>query len=131
MSDRAEIIELNAKLGRAWDEGRLDDLRDVYVKDARTQSPRGALHGIDTIIDALRPPSPTDERSQHFNTDVIVALDGDQAEVTANQLVYFFRENQPPHRVAGVRCAYTAVRTPAGWRFSRAHITPAWNQNLT
>lgn len=42
------------------------------------------------------------------------------------QLAYFYREGQPPHRTAGLRLEYTAVRTEGGWRFQEANILRRW-----
>lgn len=126
VTDRTEIAELVARLAQALDERRFEDLRGVYAPDAETSSPRGALHGIDDIVDVLRRTSPEEESTQHLNTDVVVDLDGDHAEVGTHQLVYFFRRGEAPHRTAGVQARYTATRTPTGWRFARARISPLW-----
>ncbi|MEW2378079.1 nuclear transport factor 2 family protein [Micromonospora sp. NPDC047812] len=126
VTDRAEIAELVARLARALDERRFEDLRAVYTPDAETSSPRGALCGIDEIVDVVRRTSPEEELTQHFNTDVVVDLDGDHAEVGTHQLVYFFHRGEAPHRTAGVQAHYTAARTPTGWRFARARISPLW-----
>jgi hypothetical protein len=40
--------------------------------------------------------------------------------------VYFYRDGEPPCRTSGLRTACTAVRTPAGWRFSELQIALAW-----
>ncbi|TDC75806.1 nuclear transport factor 2 family protein [Micromonospora sp. KC606] len=130
LTDRVEIAELVARLARALDERRFDDLRTVYAADAETSSPRGAHAGIDEIVDVVRRTSPEEESTQHFNTDVVVDLDGDRAEVNTHQLVYFFRRGEAPHRTAGVQARYVAVRTPAGWRFARAQICPRWQHVL-
>ncbi|MEU4782050.1 nuclear transport factor 2 family protein [Micromonospora sp. NPDC023633] len=111
MTDRAEIAELVARLARALDERRFEDLRAIYPPDAATSSPRGDLRGIDDIVDVVRRTSPQEEATQHFNTDVVVDLGGDRADVSTHQLVCFFRGGQTPHRTAGVRARYTAVRT--------------------
>ncbi|MEV0429916.1 nuclear transport factor 2 family protein [Micromonospora sp. NPDC050495] len=126
VTDRAEIAELVARLAWALDERRFDDLRAVYAPDARTSSPRGALSGIDEIVDVLRRTSPEEDLTQHFNTDVVIDLDGDRAEIGAHQLAYFFQQGAAPHRRAGLRTRYSAVRTPAGWRLAEAHISPRW-----
>ncbi|MEU7085297.1 nuclear transport factor 2 family protein [Streptomyces achromogenes] len=68
------------------------------------------------------------ESTQHVHGDVLVRLDGDRAEVTAGQLVYFYRDGEPPHRTAGLRLACVTVRTPAGWRIGEMRITLAWTQ---
>lgn len=58
--------------------------------------------------------------------DVLVRVDGDRAEATANQLVYSYRDGAPPHRTSGLRTECSAVRTPAGWRFREMRISVAW-----
>lgn len=128
VADRIEIAELVARLARALDQRRFDELHSIYTPDAQTSSPRGELHGIDEIIDGIRRTSPADEGIQHFNTDVVVDFDsgGDRAEVDTHQLVYFFRPGEAPYRKAGVQARYTAARTPVGWRFTRARIVPVW-----
>jgi ketosteroid isomerase-like protein len=128
LADRTEMAALTARLthlldGRHFEPGRV---RVVYTDDVVVTTVRGTLHGLDAVRAHLARTSPADERTRHFNADVLVELDGDSAEVTVNQLVAFFRADQPPHRTAGVRCTYGATRTPDGWRFARATIAPAW-----
>lgn len=127
-TDRAAIAELIARLTRALDERRFDDLNAIYTPNAETSSPRGTLRGTNEIIDVLRRTSPADELTQHLNTDVLVNLDGDRAEVHTQQLVYFYRRGAAPHRTAGVQARYTATRTPVGWRLARARISPLWQR---
>lgn len=125
-TDRYEIAELLARLARALDERRLDDLRTVYTDDAEAVSPRGNLHGLDEIIDVLGRAARPDEQTLHINGAVVVDVDGDRAELSSNQLVYFFAEGQAPHRFSGVRATYSAARTPDGWRLTRAHVVARW-----
>ncbi|WP_307867942.1 nuclear transport factor 2 family protein [Umezawaea beigongshangensis] len=80
------------------------------------------------MVDLLRRSGVEGERTRHSNTDVLVDLDGDSAEVSANQFVRFYRDGQPPHRSSGLRLAHTAVRTPAGWRCREAWIVLAWTR---
>ncbi|MGW3293091.1 nuclear transport factor 2 family protein [Streptomyces xiamenensis] len=69
---------------------------------------------------------PLDELS-HRRDDVAA---GDRARATANQLTYFYRDGEAPHRTSGLRTACTAVRTPAGRRFDGMVIALAWlNEN--
>jgi hypothetical protein len=126
IADHVEIAALVARLGRVLDERQFDELRTIYTPDAESRSPRGELSGIDEIVEVLQRTSPEEEKTQHLNTNVVVDIDGDRAEVSASQLVYFFRADQAPHRTAGVQAAYTAVRTPNGWRFMRARISRLW-----
>lgn len=89
-------------------------------------SPRIQVSGIDKVVDYMRQAEVEGERTQRTTTDLLVNVDGDQAAASANSLVYFYRDGQPPHQKSGLRLACTAVRTPAGWRLRRARIMLAW-----
>jgi ketosteroid isomerase-like protein len=128
-TNRHEIEELFARLARVLDEGTVDDLRQIYAKDVLVRSPRGIeLRGIDTVVDFLRDSAVDGELTQHVHGDILVSVDGERAEASANQLAYFYREGEPPHREAGLRLKYTAVRTDDGWRFDEANILRAWQR---
>jgi hypothetical protein len=126
--DRLEIAELFARLARLLDEGRHEDVRTVYADDVVVRSPRGELHGVDEVIAFLRRSRVVGEHTQHVHGDVLVDVDGDRAQASANQLVHYYRTGEPPHRRSGLRLAYAAVRTPAGWRFHEGQLTLAWAQ---
>jgi 3-phenylpropionate/cinnamic acid dioxygenase small subunit len=127
ITDRTEIIELFARLARLLDEGRYDDAHAIYTEDVVVRTPRGGeLHGINEVTAFLRRSQVDGERTQHLHGDVLVNVDTDRAEASANQLVYFYRDGEPPHRTSGLRLAHTAVRTPAGWRFREAQLKLAW-----
>jgi 3-phenylpropionate/cinnamic acid dioxygenase small subunit len=127
-SDQFEIAQLLSRLAKLFDERRFDDLRAIYTENAETVSPRGNLHGIDEIIGVLSKVTPSEEHTLHLNSAVVVDVDGDRAEVSSNQLVYFFADGAPPHRTTGIQATYSAARTPEGWRLTRAHIVPRWQQ---
>jgi ketosteroid isomerase-like protein len=128
-ADRVEIAELFARLARILDEGDHEGLRAIYTDDVVVHSPRGGeLHGIDKVLDYLRQTDDEDERTQHMHGDVLVDVNDDQATASANQLVHFYRDGQPPHRTSGLRLTYTAVRTPAGWRVREATIKLMWQR---
>ena len=127
IADRLEIADLFAELARVLDEGTPDELRKVYAKDVVVQSPRGGeIRGIDDVVAFVA--ATDDAKTQHLHGNVVVTVDGDRAEASATQLVFFFREGEAPHHRAGVNARYTAVRTPDGWRFDRATITPVWQE---
>ncbi|MFF3755275.1 nuclear transport factor 2 family protein [Streptomyces sp. NPDC002018] len=125
-TDRAEIADLFACLANLLDECRHEDAATVYHDDIAVRSPRGELHGLDEVTAHLKRSHVEGEHTQHIHGDVLVHVDGDRAKATANQLVYFYRAGEAPHRTSGLRVACTAVRTSAGWRFSDMHITLAW-----
>jgi ketosteroid isomerase-like protein len=127
-ADRLEITELFARLTRVLDDKDHEGLRAIYADDVVVHSPRGEFHGIDEVLDYVRRVDDEHERTQHMHTDVIVDVDGDQATASANELVYFYRDGQPPHRTSGLQLAYAAERTPVGWRLTKATIKLAWQQ---
>jgi hypothetical protein len=63
-----------------------------------------------------------------MTTDLLVAVDGDEATVSANSLVHYYRDNQPPHLTSGLRLTCGTVRTPRGWRIHRSQITLSWTR---
>jgi hypothetical protein len=130
LADRAEITDLFARLGRLLDTAAFDDIATVYAADVSVRSPRAELHGVDEVTAYLRKSQVDGEHTQHVHGGVLVDLAGDRAEVTADQLVHYYRTDQPAHRQSGLRLAYTAVRTPAGWRFREGRLTLAWTREL-
>jgi ketosteroid isomerase-like protein len=128
LADRVEILDLVARLSQWLDAGDYTDGSALYTDDAIVLSPRGTAEGLEAILDHLRRSTPDGERSQHLTTDVAIELGGDRAEITTNQLVSFYREDEEPHRLVGLRHRYDAMRCPQGWRLRRAKITPLWSK---
>jgi hypothetical protein len=125
LTDRLEITDLVTRLGH-WLDGRGGDPSTIYDRDIVARSPRGEFHGFDEVLAFVTRDDPSGERYQHFHTDVLVHLDGDRAEVTANQLTNFFQPGEAPHRSSGLRLRYEAIRRPDGWRIAVADIELAW-----
>ena len=128
-ADRMDVADLFARLARLLDEGRPEDIHTVYAEDIVVRSPRGELTGIDQIVAFLRSSHVEGEHTQHTNSDVLVSVDGDRIEASAYQVVHYYRHGEAPHRRSGLRLAYTAVRSPAGWRFREGRVTLAWTQD--
>jgi 3-phenylpropionate/cinnamic acid dioxygenase small subunit len=127
IADRIEITDLFTRFARLLDEGRWEDAGTIFTDDVAVHSPRGGeLRGIDKVVGFMLQAEVEGEHAQHINTDLLVNVNGDQAAVSANSLVYYYRDGQAPHFTSGLRLASTAVRTPAGWRFREWRITPAW-----
>jgi 3-phenylpropionate/cinnamic acid dioxygenase small subunit len=128
-ADRLEIADLFTRFARLLDEKRWEDVDAVLTEDVTVHSPRGGeLHGIDKVVGFLRQGEVEGEHTQHTTTDLLVEVGGDQAEASANSLVYYYRDGQAPYFTGGLRQHYTAVRTPAGWRISGVRIMPAWTR---
>ena len=123
--DRIELDELVSRLG-AWLDGHGGDPTTAYSEDVVASGPRGRIEGIDAVLARVGPAQEAGERSQHFHTDVVIALDGDAATITANQLVQAFRTGEVPFRTAGLHVTYGARRETGGWRIATAHIDLQW-----
>jgi ketosteroid isomerase-like protein len=126
--DRLDIAELFARLARVLDEGETADIRTVYADDVVVRSPRAELRGLDEVVAFLDRSRVDGEHTQHIHGDVVVHVDGDRAEASASQVVTYYRDGAAPHRRSGLRLAYSAVRTPAGWRFATGRVALAWSE---
>ncbi|MFG1998363.1 nuclear transport factor 2 family protein [Spirillospora sp. NPDC048911] len=139
LADRTEIADLLSRLNHWLDDHRLSwqddrryaDLDRLYTTDTVARSPRGTVHGLDELIAHVRSHSTDAQRTQHVTSDVLIDVDGDQANVTANTVVYFYRPDEGPFLATGLRASFTAVRTPLGWRLASTEMTPLWRTPLT
>jgi 3-phenylpropionate/cinnamic acid dioxygenase small subunit len=128
-ADRIGIADLFTRFARLLDEERWDDAGTVFTDDAAVHSPRGGeLRGLAEITGFLRQSEVEGQSTQHTTTDLLVDVDGDKAAASANSIVYYYRDGQPPHFTGGLRLGGAAVRTPAGWRLREVRITPAWTR---
>ncbi|TMR89008.1 nuclear transport factor 2 family protein [Nonomuraea basaltis] len=129
IADRIEIADLLTRFALLLDEKRWEDAGTVFADDVAVHSPRGGeLHGIDKVVDFMRQSEVEGQDAQHTTTDLLVDVDGDQAAVSANSTVYYYRDGQAPHFTGGLRQHFIAARTPAGWRLREVRITPAWTR---
>jgi 3-phenylpropionate/cinnamic acid dioxygenase small subunit len=129
ITDRIEIADLLTRFALLLDEQRWEDAGTVFTDDVAVHSPRGGeLRGIDKVVGFMRQGEIEGQHAQHTTTDLLVDIDGDRAAVSANSLVYYYRDGQAPHFTGGLRLAGIVVRTPAGWRFREQRITPAWTR---
>ncbi|MGW4767208.1 nuclear transport factor 2 family protein [Nocardia sp. NPDC004278] len=126
VADRIEIADLFTRYARLLDEKRWDDVDTIFTDDVAVHSPRAQLRGIDKVVDYMRQAEVAGEHAQHMTNDLLVNVNVDQATASANSLVYFYRDGQPPHQTSGLRLACTVVRTAAGWRISETQTMLAW-----
>jgi ketosteroid isomerase-like protein len=127
--DHIEVSSLFARLADLLDEARYDDIHTIYTDDVVVHSPQGGeLRGIDEVTAFLHKTHVDGRRTQHLLSGVLVDVDGDRARASANELTYFYRDGEPPHRTGGLRMTWEAVRTPLGWRVREARLAVAWIQ---
>jgi hypothetical protein len=119
--DRQAVVDLVDELGLWLDEKRFGEAGELLTEDVRVQTPGGVAEGIEQVAAqaARNHAVPT----QHVNTNIRVALDGDRATAGANLVVTFAGERL---RTLGERYAFEARRTPEGWRLSSIRVTPIW-----
>ncbi|MFI2285005.1 nuclear transport factor 2 family protein [Nocardia beijingensis] len=130
--DRQEITALVDRLGRALDEGRFDDLREIYTPGATAKTPGGTADGRDALIAQASRNHGEHLRIQHVVGNVLIDLHGDTADVRANLIATFALAasgGTPPQPVytLGEVYRFDAVRTGGGWRLSRVETTPIWS----
>jgi hypothetical protein len=126
--DRDEITRLVYGLGACLDEGRFDDMRNLFVDDAVASTPGGVAEGLDALIaQASRNHSP-DDGIQHLIGNLLIVLRNDRATVRANLVVTFARRDAEPDALTALAEVYrfVACRTPAGWRLARVETHPVW-----
>lgn len=128
LSDRAELTDLVSRQGRWLDERLFDDSAAVFTNDATARTPGGEAAGIEALTAQARRNHTRFARTQHLTSNILIDLDGDRATVGANLLVHFTGDEATAEPVLsmGERYRFEAVRTPAGWRFSRVEVTPVW-----
>lgn len=129
--DRQEITALVDRLGRALDEGRFDDLREIYTPGATAKTPGGTAEGRDALIAQASRNHSQQLRIQHVIGNVLIDLRGDTAQVRANLIATFALaagETVPrPVYTLGEVYRFDSVRTGEGWRLSRVETTPIWS----
>lgn len=127
IADRFEIADLFTRFALLLDERRWNDAGTVFADDVVVHSPRGGeMRGLDSIVDFMRKTEVEEELTQHTHSDMLVELDSDRGAVSANSVVYYFHEGEPPHQIGGLRLTSVVVRTPAGWRISEHEVKPQW-----
>ncbi|TPP05381.1 nuclear transport factor 2 family protein [Rhizobium glycinendophyticum] len=100
MSHRSDLIEVLARYVRAADHRNPEAMADVFLPDASVeiyysnrgvQTKLGELSGAETIGNAVRgmmAPHPERGWSHHTTFDHIVTIDGDEATIDAQFIVY-------------------------------------------
>jgi hypothetical protein len=121
MNDRQDITDLISRLGRWLDDKRFDDARSVLTEDVTVSTPGGQAEGLERVV--AQASRNHQVPTQHLITNVLVDIDGDTAEATANLLVTFAGDTLDQQ---GERYRFDAARTPDGWRLRRIEVTPIW-----
>ncbi|GAB1644490.1 hypothetical protein KRMM14A1259_49130 [Krasilnikovia sp. MM14-A1259] len=127
LSDRSAVTDLVARLGVWLDGHGLDDPGTVFTADVTAVTPGGVQQGIDAVAAGARGQHSGYARLQHFTSNVLVDLDGDEASVRANLVAVFISGgDRPATRVLVGHYRFGTRRTPQGWRIARLEVLPSW-----
>lgn len=128
LADHRELTDLVSRLYSVLDEERFGDLAGIYTADAVLVFPSATMEGLEAIERVARRRADAYESMQHLTTDVLIELEGDRAVLRTNHVAFHVhRDTAAGERFdAGVVHRFDAVRTPAGWRLSRADGRVVW-----
>ncbi|MEU9838677.1 nuclear transport factor 2 family protein [Actinomadura sp. NPDC048032] len=122
MDDRAELATLVSRLGAWLDDKSPGDGRTVFTEDVEARTLGGVAKGLEAVVAQARRNHTVP--TQHFITNPLIDVDGDQAAIGANLLVVFARDDGL--RLLGERYELRAARTADGWRIMRVEVRPIW-----
>ena len=131
LSDRAEILELRARYGRALDERDWDLMRTVFTEDATADFAVGEpFDGIESILQACRSQMENLDHTQHFFGNHEIELDGDRARGRLKLIGSAFLNTDQGDPNCCMRGEYIDeyVRTDEGWRISHRELRIAWGE---
>lgn len=134
LSDRAEILELCARYGRALDERNWDLMRTVFAEDGSADFALGKpFNGIDEIIRGCRSQMDSLDQTQHFFGNYELELDGDRASGRCRLIGSAFLRSAIGAPSVCLRGEYVDeyIRTGDGWRIARRDLTIAWGEGNT
>ena len=123
--DRAEITDLLTRYARAVDRQDWDRFRSVFTPDARIDYTQvgGIAGSLDEAVGFLEQVMPMFEAKQHLISNIDIAIDGDEAKVTA-MVFNPLKLPDSPMWATGGWYHHELVRTPEGWR-SRSLVEEA------
>jgi SnoaL-like domain len=123
LSDRAELTDLVARLGRWLDAGAEGDAADVLDAAVTATTPGGRAEGREAVVAQAR--ANHDVPTLHQITDVLVDLDGDRAVIGAAVTATFAGDG-----ATGGRYALRAARTREGWRLTEIAMQPVYRRGV-
>lgn len=128
LTDRAELIDLVSRQGLWLDERRFEESASIFTPDATVSTAGGQASGLAALTAQAERNHARFARTQHVTSNVLVDLAGDAATVRANLVATFVHSDTDPEPTftVGERYHFKAIRTPAGWRFSRVEVTLVW-----
>ncbi|MGW6915932.1 nuclear transport factor 2 family protein [Kitasatospora sp. NPDC054939] len=130
LTDRAEITDLFDRYLRSLDDRQFDEAwaAAFFTDDAATETPAGRVRGRAAILGNVRTALALFHRTVHFGSNYVIAVEGDRATLHGNQLSTHVLADDDTVFLSGGRTVNELVRTPDGWRLTRADLHIAWTQ---
>ncbi|MER5946528.1 nuclear transport factor 2 family protein [Streptomyces sp. NPDC001904] len=136
LDDRTALLDLLARWDRWLDESRFtaDETAAIFAPDAEAVTPGGISRGIDALTAQAARGRANWAATQHLHTNAVVEIDGDNAAIGLNRLIFLVADDpaRTPETVPapalslGERCRIEAARTADGWRITRLGGTLLW-----
>ena len=123
MSQDEDLIRRTlSEYSRRCDDGRFDDLGELFTEDARFEVSGTVAEGRPAIQALLMKMLPEGSRGQHITSNTVVDIDGDTASATTDYV--FLRPTAGgPAIVAAGRYYDQLARYGPTWRFRHRTIT--------
>lgn len=132
LTTRTEITELFDRYLRSLDDGVFDEAwaAAFFTEDATSATPAGELRGRASILEHIGGAMRLFDRTVHFGSNYLIDVDpaGDHATLLGNQLSTHVLADGGGLFLSGGRTENELVRTPDGWRLSRADLHVVWTQ---
>ena len=122
MDDEDLIRRTIAEYSHRCDDGRFDELCDLFTEDARLLGPGTVSEGREAIFGYLSTVQAEGRRGMHVTTNTLVDVHGGSADAVTD---YLFVRQTPtgPGIVAAGRYHDRLLRGPDRWRFTERSIS--------
>ncbi|MDX3642271.1 nuclear transport factor 2 family protein [Streptomyces sp. MB09-02B] len=130
LQDRAQLAGLVDRFVHGLDSPARpaeDWYRSLLTEDVRLTLPNGSHQGITGLPAFMAEPRTKWAATQHYATNCLVDIDGDQASVRANvHAVHVPHDRSAPLFTGGAHYDVRAERTGEGWRVAQLDVTVLW-----
>jgi ketosteroid isomerase-like protein len=130
--DRQAIQDVLVSYCRAVDRADLDLLRSCYHPDA-TENHGGTFEGSATAyIDSIAPILPRGGIMTHTTTNVLIALDGDQADVESHILAFarLKKDGEKFDSLTLARAVDRFEKRKGAWKIAARRMVWEWNHDM-
>lgn len=126
VQDRTDLTQMMYRLGACLDEHGFDDMAALFTEDATARTPGGTADGRAALIAQAARVHGRHGALQHLMSGVLIDLGEDDADIRANALVVFARDDGGLDTAMGAVYRIRARRTSDGWRFAHLETGPVW-----